>query len=285
MKTGATLVVGSTGRVGREVARLLAEKGERVRAATRDPGRFVFHAPLEPVHFDFDEPRTFGPALKGVERLFLIARPGDNNSDTAAKPLIDEAKKGGIRLIVNLTAMGAEQDETFMLRVLEKHVEASGIPFVHLRPNWFMQNFDSGPIFTDIRATHAIHLPAADARLSFIDVRDVAAVASEVLTEKGHAGKAYTLTGGESLTHFDVAEKVSRAAGRRVAYVPISEEAARAGLAARGVPSGYIERWADFFRKVRKGLCAPVSGDVEEVLGRPPLLFDHYAEGHAKSWQ
>ena len=285
MKTGATLVVGAAGRVGREVARLLAEKGERVRAATRDPGRFALPAPLEPVHFDFDEPRTFGPALKGVERLFLIARPGDNNSDTAAKPLIDEAKKGGVRLIVNLTAMGVEQDETFMLRILEKHVEASGIPFVHLRPNWFMQNFDSGPIFTDIRATRAIHLPAADARLSFIDVRDVAAVACQALTEKGHAGKAYTLTGGESLTHFDVAEKLSRAAGRRVAYVPISEEAARAGLAARGVPSGYIERWADFFRKVRKGLCAPVSGDVENVVGRPPLLFDHYAQSHAKSWQ
>ena len=256
-----------------------------MRAATRDPGHFILPAPLEPVRFDFDEPRTFAPALNGVERLFLIARPGDNNSDAAAKPLIDGAKKAGVRLIVNLTAMGVEQDEAFMLRVLEKHVEASGIPFVLLRPNWFMQNFDSGPIFTDIRATHAIHLPAGDARLSFIDVRDIAAVACVALTDLRHAGRAYTLTGGESLTHFDVAEKVSRAAGTRISYVPISEEAARAGLALRGVPSGYIERWTDFFRKVRKGLGAPVSGDVEKVLGRPPLLFDQYAEDHAKSWQ
>jgi len=285
MKTGTTLVVGATGRVGREVARLVAEKGERVRAATRDPGRFILPAPLEPVRFDFDEPRTFAPALKGVERLFLMARPGDNSSDMAAKPLIDEAKKAGVRLIVNLTAMGVELDETFMLRTLEKHVEASGIPLVHLRPNWFMQNFDSGPIFNDIRATHAIHLPAGDARLSFIDVRDIAAIACEALTDLRHTGKAYTLTGGESLTHFDVAEKISRAAGARISYVPISEEAALAGLAARGVPSGYIERWADFFRKVRKGLCAPVSGDVEKVLGRPPILFDQYAEDYATSWQ
>ena len=112
-------------------------------------------------------------------------------------PLIDEAKTQGVRLIVNLTAMGVEQDETFMLRVLEKYLEASGIPFVHLRPNWFMQNFDSGPIFADIRATGAIHLPAGDAGLSFVDVRDVAAVACAAFTDHRNQGNAYTLTGVE----------------------------------------------------------------------------------------
>jgi len=285
MKSGVILIVGATGRVGRELGKLLIGRGETVRAATRDPSRFSHPGSIKPVRLDFTEPQTFAPALQGVQRLFLIARPGDNQSDEVAKPIIDEAKKRGVLLIVNLTAMGVEQDETFMLRVLEKHVEASGIPFVHLRPNWFMQNFDSGPIFADIRATSAIHLPAGDARLSFIDVRDIAAVACEALTDPRHAGKAYTLTGGESLSHFDVAEKISHASGKQIAYVPISEEAARAGLAARGVPSGYIERWADFFQKVRKGLGAPVSGDAERILGRPPFLFDRYTEDYARCWQ
>jgi uncharacterized protein YbjT (DUF2867 family) len=237
------------------------------------------------VEFDFDQPQSFVSALKGAHKVFLIARPGDNQSDRAAMPLIDEAKKQGIRLIVNLTAMGVEQDETFMLRVLEKYVEASGIPFVHLRPNWFMQNFDSGPMFADIRATGAIHLPAGDAQLSFVDVRDVAAVACAALTHPSHEGNAYTLTGAEALSHFEVVERISKVAGKTISYAPITEEMARKGLSARGVPSGYIERWADFFSKVRLGLCAPVSGDLESVLGRPPILFDRYVEDYADSWR
>lgn len=279
------LVVGATGRVGGELVKLLVERHETVRAAARNPSRHSFPVSVKPVRFDFDQPETFAPALEGVKKVFLVARPGDNHSDRAAMPLIDEAKNHGVRLIVNLTAMGVEQDETFMLRLLEKYVEGSGIAFVHLRPNWFMQNFDSGPIFADIRATGAIHLPAGDARLSFIDVRDIAAVACEALTDPRHAGNAYTLTGSEALSHFEVAAKIAKAAGKTVSYAPISEESARAGLAARGVPSELIERWTDFFRKVRKGLCAPVSKDVESVLGRPPILFDRYAKDYARAWR
>lgn len=91
-----------------------------------------------------------------------------------------------MRLIVNLTAMGVELDESFMLRLLEKYVEKSGIPYVHLRPNWFMQNFNSGPMLADIRRSGGLHLPASHSKISFIDVRDVAAVASAALTEPRH---------------------------------------------------------------------------------------------------
>ena len=282
---GTILVIGASGRVGSEVVKLLRERGETVRAATRDPLSHRFPDSMEVVKFDFDQPESFAPALKGVHKVFLIARPGDNQSDKAAMPLIDEAKKQGIQLIVNLTAMGVDQDETFMLRILEKYLETSGIPFVHLRPNWFMQNFDSGPMFADIRSTGAIHLPAGDASLSYIDVRDVAAVACTTLIDPRHAGNAYTLTGAEALNHFEVVEKISRVAGKTISYVPISEEAARAALSARGVPSGYIERWADFFSKVRRELCAPVSGDIELVLDRSPILFDRYAADYARSWR
>jgi uncharacterized protein YbjT (DUF2867 family) len=282
---GTILVIGSTGRVGSELIKLLIEKGEPVRAAMRDPLRYRLSSSVTAVHFDFDQPESFAPALDGIDRLFLIARPGDNRSDEAAVPLIDEAKKRNLGLIVNLTAMGVEQDETFMLRILEKSVETSGIPFVHLRPNWFMQNFNSGPIFADIRATRAIHLPAADARLSFIDVRDIAAVACEALMTPCYQGNAYTLTGAEPLNHSTVADKLTLASGTAISYVPISEDAARAGLEARGVPSGYVQRWADFFFKVRNGFCEAVTGDVEQILGRPPILFDQYAKDFAQSWR
>jgi uncharacterized protein YbjT (DUF2867 family) len=282
-----TLIVGATGRVGSELARLIVEKGEAVRAATRSPSGVLARLPraVETAEFDFDRPETFAPALGGVAKLFLMARPGDNHADRAAIPLIDLAKKEGVRLIVNLTAMGVEKDDTFTLRIVEKYVEASGIPFVHLRPNWFMQNFDSGPMHADIRATGALHLPAADARLSFIDVRDIAAVALAALTDPRHAGRAYTLTGREALDHFEVAEILSRVSGKTIAYVPLSEEAARAGLAKARVPADLIERWTGFYRVVREGLCAPVTHDAESVIGRPTITFERYARDHAAAWK
>jgi uncharacterized protein YbjT (DUF2867 family) len=281
------LVVGATGRIGRELVKLLARSGETVRAASRNPSvaSAGFPFAVEAVEFDYDRPATFAPALDGIGKIFLTVRPGDNHSDTAAIPLLDEAKRVKIERIVDVTAMGVEQDESFMLRILEKYIEASGIGYTHLRPNWFMQNFDSGPMYADIKATGALHLPAADATLSFIDTRDVAAVGFAALTQQQHAGKAYTLTGGEALNHFQVVEKLSRAAGKQISYVPISEDAAQKSLVNAGIPTDLIERWAEFYRKVRQGFCAPVSTDVETVLGRPPVLFDKYAEDYAAAWR
>jgi len=281
------LVIGATGRVGSELVKLLTRKGESVRAATRNPSAASsrFQNTVDLVEFDYERPHTFAPALVGVERLFLTVRPGDNNSDKAAMPLIDAAKKMKVQRIVALTAMGVEQDDTFMLRILEKYVEASGIAYTHLRPNWFMQNLNSGPMYADIKTTGALHLPAADGKISFIDVRDVAAAGFAALIEAHHEGKAYTLTGKEALSYSHVVEKLSRVAGKEISYVPISEDVARAALVKRGIPTDVIERWAEFHRKVRQGLCSPVSMDIESLLGRSPILFDQYANEHAASWE
>ena len=281
------LVIGATGRIGSELVKLLIQNGESVRAATRNSstGSSRFHSKVDIVEFDYDRPQTFAPALVGVDKVFLTIRPGDNHSDKAAMPLIDVSKKVKVQRIVDITAMGVEQDDTFMLRILEKYIEASGIAYTHLRPNWFMQNFDSGPMFADIKATGALHLPADDAKISFIDVRDIAAVGFAALTEAHHTGRAYTLTGKESLSYFQVVEKLSRVAGKEISYIPISENIAREALVKGGIPTDLIERWTDFYRKVRQGLCSPISPDFESVRGRSPILFDQYAKDHAASWQ
>jgi len=281
------LVIGATGRLGSELVKLLIRNGEPVRAATRNPETVSsrLQNTVDAIEFDYERPQTFSPALVGVEKVFLTVRPGDNHSDKAAMPLIDAAKKAKVQLIVDLTAMGVEQDETFMLRVLEKYIEASGISYTHLRPNWFMQNFNSGPMFADIKTTGALHLPAADAGISFIDVRDIAAVGFVALTQPDHLGRAYILTGKESLSHFQVVEKLSRVAGKEISYIPISEDIAREALGKGGIQTDLIERWTDFYRKVRQGLCAPISTDIESVLGRSPILFDQYANDYAASWR
>ncbi len=281
------LVTGATGRVGGALVKLLMKADFELRIATRKPAKVSedLKQSVETVLFDYEDMSTFGPALKEVNKLFLTVRPGDNHSDTFAMPVIDEAKKSGVQHIVALTAMGVEQDETFMLRKLEKYIESSGIPFTHLRPNWFMQNFDSGFIHADIRRTSSIHLPASDAKISFIDVRDIAEAGFAVLSSDKHYGKAYTLTGNESLTHYDVAAKISASIDKKVSYVPLSEEHAKEILTKSGTPEELIERWIQFFRKVRSGFCSPITSDIETILGRQPMLFDQYVKDYSEFWK
>ena len=280
------LVICATGKVGVELVKLLNESGEKIKAVSREPlsASKKFSAPVETIKFDFDTPETFVPALNEVDRVFLMARPGDNESDKAAIPFIDEAKKKGIKHIVNLTAMGAETDDNFMLRRLEKYIESSGIPYTHLRPNWFMQNFNSGPMYADIKYTGALHLPAGDAKVSFIDVRDIAAAGVSVLKNEKHFGEAYTLTGNESINHFEVVEILSGVSNKKISYIPISDETARASLKQAGAAAGQIERWSNFFKKVREGFSSGVSDDIISLINRSPITFKKYAEDYAAWW-
>jgi uncharacterized protein YbjT (DUF2867 family) len=284
--TARILVLGATGTVGGELVSALVRKGCAVRGATRSPqaARTRTGDAVEWVQFDLERPETFGPALSGVDRVFLIARPGDQHSDRVALPLIDAMKTRGVRHVVNLTAMGTEMREDFALRKIEVHLEASGLEFTHLRPNWFMQMLASGSVQAGIRATGSFGLPAADARISWIDARDISAVAAQALTTAGHAGRAYTLTGPAALDHHQIARMLSGVTGREVRYVPLDEDQARGAMGAAGFPPEWVERLITFYRLIRAGFCAPVSPDVAAVLGRPPAGFERFAAEHASAW-
>ena len=219
------LVMGATGTVGSGVVGELARRGVEVRAATRVPGGSAARALGVPaVRFDLEEPDTWRPSLAGVGSVFLVARPGDDEPQRFAIPLIDEMRAAGVRRVVDLSAMGIETREDLGLRKVERHLEASGLAFTHLRPNFFMQIFSSDPLLSGIRAAGVIAIPAADARLSFIDARDIAAVAATVLSSGGHEGRAYTLTGPEAVDHGTVARELSAAAGREIRYIAMDEE-------------------------------------------------------------
>ena len=280
------LVIGATGTVGGHLVDELRSRGAAVRAATRDPARAVtrWTSGVEVVDFDFERPATYAPALAEVDRVFLIARPGDDEADRVAFPLIEHMRAAGVRVVVDLSAMGAEQRDDFALRRIERKLERDGFAFTHLRPNFFLQVFSTGSLLGQIRATGAFRLPTAQARLSYVDARDVAAVAAVALTSAGHEGRAYTLTGGESLSHDEIARAISRAAGRPVRYVPIEEDAARRALAAAGLSPARIERLVGFYRLVRAGACAPVHPDVAQLLSRPPLGVERFALDHRADW-
>ncbi len=285
--TGRVLVLGGTGSAGAALVNALAGAGTPVAVATRRPhGARPGDAPggAVQVRFDYDAPETFAPALAGVDRVFLMVRPGDDEAHLTAIPFLEAVEQAGVRRVVALTAMGVERMEGAALRQIERRLEQSALAWTVLRPNFFMQIFARDALLEGIRASGVIRLPAGDAALSFIDVRDIADVAATVLTTPGHEGQAYTLTGPEALTHEAVAGLISGAGGRAVRYEPLDDDRAASALAAAGLGADRIARLLGFYRAVRAGWCEPVSPDVAGVLGRAPRTMARFVREHRAAW-
>ena len=164
----------------------------------------------------------------------------------------------------------------------EKELEASGIPFTHLRPNAFMQNLLG--LAPTIVSQGEFYQPAADGKVSHIDVRDIAAVAAKALTENGHQGKTYVITGPEALSYDDVARKLSTALGRPVKYVNITPEDFKKSLLGWGIPEFMADGLNEFFAAIRAGYCAVVTNTVEEVAQRKPISFDDFVHDFAEAF-
>jgi uncharacterized protein YbjT (DUF2867 family) len=275
------LVTGATGTIGREVVAELRRLGASFRLAVRSPEKA---SGADAVAFDFSKPETFGPALKGVQTLFLLSPPGQNELEA---PVIDAAKPAGVRRIVRLSVWGAEK-EAFVFskphRAMEKRVEASGVAWTFLRPNGFMQNYRNMHA-ESIRTRGEIVLPAGDSRHSIIDARDVGAVGARLLTEGGHEGRAYALTGPEPLSNAQIAEKIGRAIGKTVLYVDMPEAEYRKRMLAFGFPEPFVDGFIDLQRYYRTGAGEPVTPEVERLLGRPPTSFDRFARDNAAAWK
>lgn len=279
--SGKILVIGATGAVGSRVRAGLERRGEAVVAASRRPP--VSEGTTRWVALDLERPEGFAAALDGVDRAFLIARPGDDRADLLAAPLIAALQRAGVGRVVDLSAMGAQLQGATALRKIELQIEGAGLEFTHLRPNWFMQVFAGGPLLPGLRRG-VLALPAADAKISYVDAQDIADVAVAALCEPGHVGRAYTLTGPAALDHAEVAATLADASGTPIRYVPLDEDAARGLFASADLSPARVERLIGFYRLVRAGWCAPVSDAIPVVLGRPARNFARFAREHARCW-
>jgi len=232
--------------------------------------------------FDLGQPATFASALAEVDRVFLLA-PAETLTvaDKLVLPFVDTLKDVGVRKIVFMTHMTAYQPDT-PLHTIEKSVKKSGIAYTLLKPNWFDQNFAPGFYLGNIKADGGLSLPAEWGAVSFVDTRDIGAVAAVALTQDGHDGKEYTLTGPECLHYGEACAILSKAAGREIRYTPIFEEDFSKTSQAQGLATEVIENMLTLYKIVRYGICAVVTGDVASVLGRPPISFAKYAEDHAE---
>lgn len=288
---GTILVTGATGTVGGEVVKQLSSTGQKVRASVRSTTRVTSNDKLKDVELmemDYNKPETLVTAFKGADKLFLLTPAFPKAAELAAN-LVKEAKKNGIKHIVKQSVMGADSEldvaHLRLHRQAEKMIEESGIPFTFLRPNDFMQNFVNFYSPT-IKSDNALYLPAEDAKVSFVDVRDIAATAVKTLTDDGkHIGKAYTITGPEALSYSRAAEILSNVTGKKISYVNVSEEDTRVGMKAMGWDDWLINTTLQIFDLERKGYASRVSSDVEEVLGQKPISFSQFAKDYAQAFK
>ena len=279
------LVTGATGLNGGELVRLLSARGVPVRALVRNASRAAALSSLanvEIVEGDMERPETLAEPLRGVDRAMLISSSNAAMHEVQSN-FIDAARKAGVTHMVKLSGIIPDIDSPFrfarMHGEIELKLERSGIAFTHLRAGEFMHSyFRQVPA---IVARGALFLPMEDARIASIDVGDIAEVAAKALTESGHEGKTYPLTGPEALTMAEVAKKLSAATGREISYVNVApEEAKRARLAA-GVPEYTADALDELFAERRKGKESEVYPVFEELIGRRPTSFDEFARRNA----
>jgi uncharacterized protein YbjT (DUF2867 family) len=275
------LVTGATGLNGGALVRLLSAKSVPVRALVRDAARATALSSLanvEIVEGDMARPESLSEALRGVDRAMLISS-SDSAMLEVQSNFIDAARKAGVKHVVKLSGIMPDTDSPFrfarMHGEIELKLERSGIAFTHLRAGEFMHAyFRQVPA---IVATGAIFLPMGDARIASIDIGDIAEVAAAALTEPGHEGKVYPLTGPEALTMAEVAEKLSAATGRPIRYVNVAPEEARKAQLARGVPQYTADALAELFAERRRGKESQVSPVIEGIIGRRATSFDDFA--------
>ena len=260
---GLTLVLGGTGKTGRRIVEGLASRGVPTRVGSRanDPP------------FDWDDQSTWGAALDGVTAAYIsyapdLAIPGATD---AVRAFVERAVEHGVRRLVLLSGRGEEEAQQCELLIQRPEVE-----WTVVRASWFSQNFSEGE-FLDMVIAGEITLPAGDVPEPFIDVDDIADVAVAALTEDGHAGQIYEVTGPRLLTFAEAVDEIAQATGRTIRYVKIPSEAFAAGVAESGLPEDILWLLDYLFATVLDGRNAYLADGVRQALGREPRDFAEFA--------
>lgn len=279
------LVTGATGTSGRELIRHLSRTGAAFKAMVRkDADREALEAQgVAAVVADYRDTERLSKALTGVEQVYLVG-PTDPPQVTHEGDVVAVAREAGVRRIVKQSAMSAHDMSACTFKrwngMVERQLMESGLPYTILRPTGFMQNFVNYDSAT-IAAEGVLRSPRREAQVSWIDVRDIAAVAVAVLTEEGHDGRVYDLTGPEALSDPEIAAKLSAVTGREIRYEPLSDADWFLLMRSRGLPASTARSMLSLHLAYRAESPALVTGWVEVLSGRAPRSFDDFAQEHA----
>jgi uncharacterized protein YbjT (DUF2867 family) len=273
-------ITGASGTLGTEVARQLESAKASCRACyhSEEKAEAARTRGLDAVTIDYNRPETLRAAFNGCDDLFLLG-PNTVNQTQLETNAVEASTATGIRHIVKQSVFGAAEGSfefARLHRTIEKTIESSGIPWTFLRPNSFMQNVVSFMSPT-IKAESAFYSATDGAKISHVDVGDIAAVAVRALTEPGHEGHAYTLTGPEALSYDELASELSKVLGRPIRHVSVPPADMKAGMLSMGMPEAIVDRLLDLDRFFLDDGASRITNDIMQVTGRNPRRFAQYA--------
>ena len=277
------VITGATGHIGSELVRLLADQGAPARALVHSPDKAapIQRLGLETALGDYEQPDTLDVAMKGCDQLFLLSPPTPRQPQQE-QHVIDAARRAGVEHVLKQSVPWAGPDAPLVFcrwhGQVEQHLAQSGLAYTLLRPSSFMQNFLMSA--QQVADQGVLYGMFGEGRVAFIDARDIAAVAAELLTNPGHQGASYTLTGPEALSAAEVAERLSAITGRQVRSVDLGPDGYRQALAGAGMPGWLVDGVVESNTMLAAGHAATVTNEVARLTGRPPRTFAQFAADH-----
>ncbi|MDZ4877216.1 MAG: NAD(P)H azoreductase [Chroococcidiopsis cubana SAG 39.79] len=281
------LVTGATGINGTEIVKRLAAQNMQVRAMVRnhDRAKEIALPNVEVVEGNFDRPETLLEALTEVDSAFLLTNSTER-AEAQQLAFVDAARQSSVKHIVKLSQFAADAHSP--VRFLRYHaaveaaIQASGMTYTFLRPNLFMQgllNFRS-----TIASQNAFYAAIDNAKVSVVDVRDIADVAVAALTKAGHEEKIYDLTGSQALTHTEMAEYLSAALKRQIAFVDVPPEQMREAMVGFGMPAWQADGLMEDYAHYRRNEAAAIASGIEDATGKAPRQFKDFARDYATAF-
>ncbi len=276
------LVLGATGNTGSLVVNNLKSKNAdfAILAKSKAEARSSGLADEQVREGDFNDPTSLVRAMEGVSKVFLVM-PMHQDVIKWVNNVIEAAKRAGVEHIVKQSGLDASSDAES--QIIKDHAESdhiimnSGLDYTLIQPNSFFQNFYGN--LTTINAVGQFYSPLSDSKQSMVDINDVAEVVSLVLTQTGHEGKTYRLTGAEALTSAGQAELIAQASLKDISFVNVSQHDFESALKDAGMGDWLAEKLAEMIAWFAKGKqYGEISTDIEKLLGRPPRTFDDFAK-------
>ncbi|TMU89589.1 NmrA family NAD(P)-binding protein [Streptomyces sp. DASNCL29] len=280
MAEPTVLVLGATGNTGSAVLRMVRAEGARALAATRRPETAAAAGVADAVRFDWHDPAGHAAALRGVDRLYLVAPLGVAEPLPVVEPFLKAAVAQGVRRAVLLSSSAVDEADTG-LGALHTLVRRTVPEWAVLRPSWFMQNFTGDhPVAQAIRGDGEIVSATGDGRVAFVDATDIAAVATRALLDDRPHDTEHVITGPEALGYAEAARVVAEVSGRPVRHTAVATGELTERLRATGLPPEFAAFLAGLDEDIRHGAEDRTTDTVERVTGRPPRSFRAFAEAH-----
>src|SRR5216684_2901596 len=281
------LITGASGSVGKAVLQEAIGKESKVRAMYRSKEEAA-KAPsgCEAVLADYADKQSLRKALDGVSAVYVVCSPIPQLVELESN-MLDACKESGVKHVVLNSALGAgDYGKSFPSwhRKVEDKLKVTGMSCTILRPNGFLQNIVAFNA-PSIRAQGAFYVAMSDAKVSYLDVGDIAVVAVKTLQGGAHAGKTYELNGPEAISNPELAKRISRVTGRRVNFVDIPESAQRESMLGAGMPEWQVTALLELQQYYKQGGGAKTDGLLRSLIERTPVTLDQYLVSNAKEFR